>query len=68
MIKVLKCSVGFPWGAYADKHKLYWLGDYTLIYTNRLAFFTDDAKLFVKLTKLFPHYNTYPRKQDEVKR
>ena len=68
MIKVLKSTVGFPWGMYADEHKLHWLGDYTLIYTSRLAFFTDDAKLFVKLTKLFPHYHTHPRKQDEVER
>ena len=68
MIKVFKANVGFAWWMYANGHKLHWLGDFNMINTDRLAFFTDDAKLFVKLTKLFPHYNTYPRKQDEVER
>jgi len=68
MIKVLKSDVGFPWSEYAEKYKLHLLADYTAPPKRRLAFFTDDAKLFVKLTKLFPHYNTYPRKQNEVER
>lgn len=68
MIKVFKPNVGFAWLTYADEHKLHWLGDYTTMHINRVAFFTDDAMLFVKLTKLFPHYHSYHRKQDEVER
>lgn len=68
MIKVFQDTVGFPWSEYAHKYKLHWLGDYTVPHKRRLAFFTDDAKLFVKLTKLFPHYHVHPRKQDEVER